>query len=610
MNTPVSRRTALAGAAVAAAGLGGKTALAQDATPNPAVSSGPITIFQAKKIVTMDPDSPEVEYVAVRDGRILGAGTLDELSGWGDYTLDDTFKDHVLVPGLVEAHCHIFEGMTAILPWSGRFDRPGVNGETLKGITGYDDLIATLKAEDAKLTDATTPLISSGFDPIYFWDDNVTLDAAFLDQVSTTRQIAVWWANGHDMTVNTAVLQANNITSATKVPGVLKDAKGNPTGQLNETPAMGMAKTIFMSILEDMSSPVAIAALGKFAVNAGCTTITDMASTNLASAAAAKAWDTAVNAADYPARVVLYADPTLPGANATPANVVEVFQKAAAGNTDKLIYQGIKLVCDGSPQSFTAAMNWPGYYKGPNDLQELLIGPEELTNWMTPLHEAGVQCSVHCNGSRTVDVFLDTLSAIERKASWPDARHVCQHATFADRAQFERMAELGAGVNLFSNHIWYWGDQHYEIVMGPERTNEMVGCGTARDLGLNFSFHTDASVTPLGHMHTMWCAVNRVTPQGRTFAEEQKLTAGEALYAATMGAAKLLKMDDRIGSIETGKFADFTVLEESPLDVDPMKIKEIVVWGTVLGGVKQQGAGIASIDNIPAAPAGNATPTA
>ncbi|MFM9108496.1 MAG: amidohydrolase [Chloroflexota bacterium] len=576
----------------------------------PEVSSGPIVIFKAKKILTMDRDNPEAEYVAVRNGRILGAGTLEQVSGWGDYTLDDTFKDHVLVPGLVEAHSHIFEGMVAMMGWSGRYDRPGVNGETLKGIASYDDLITILKAEEAQLTDPNAPLVSSGFDPIYFWDHKTTLDAAFLDQVSTTRQVAVWWANGHDMTVNSAVLKANTITSATKVPGVLKDANGNPTGQLNETPAMGLARTILGPIMEMMGSTEAIVALGKFAVNSGCTTITDMASTNLASPAAAKAWNDAVNTPAYPARVVLYADPTLPGTDATPANVVEVFKKAAAGNTDKLMYQGIKLVCDGSTQAFTAVMNWPGYYKGENDLQELLIGPEELTNWMTPLHEAGIQCSVHCNGSRTIDVFLDTLSAVQRAASWPDHRHTCQHAMWTTRAQFERMVELGAAVNIFSNHIWYWGDQHYEIVVGPERANEMAACGTARDLGLNFSFHTDAGVTPLGQLHPMWCAVNRVTPQGRVFSDKQKLTAEEALFAATVGAARLLKMDDRIGSIETGKFADFTVLEQNPLEVDPMKIRDIVVWGTVLGGVKQQGAGIACIDAIAGAPAGKGSPAA
>jgi predicted amidohydrolase YtcJ len=63
---------------------------------------GPITIFVARNIVTMNPSNPEATHVAVRDGRILGAGTLEEVAGWDDYTLDETFADKVLTPGLIE----------------------------------------------------------------------------------------------------------------------------------------------------------------------------------------------------------------------------------------------------------------------------------------------------------------------------------------------------------------------------------------------------------------------------------------------------------------------------------------------------------------------------
>ena len=81
-----------------------------------------------------------------------------------------------------------------------------------------------------------------------------------------------------------------------------------------------------------------------------------------------------------------------------------------------------------------------------------------------------------------------------------------------------------------------------------------------------------------------WCAVNRQTMSGRTLGEAQKITVPEALYAVTMGAAYTLKMDDEIGSIETGKRADFAVLGEDPLAVDPAALKDVPVLGTVLGG--------------------------
>lgn len=68
------------------------------------------TIFAARRIITMNPARPVATHVATRDGRILGAGTLAELEGWGDYLLDERFSDKVLMPGFVEGHAHTMEG--------------------------------------------------------------------------------------------------------------------------------------------------------------------------------------------------------------------------------------------------------------------------------------------------------------------------------------------------------------------------------------------------------------------------------------------------------------------------------------------------------------------
>ena len=148
--------------------------------------------------------------------------------------------------------------------------------------------------------------------------------------------------------------------------------------------------------------------------------------------------------------------------------------------------------------------------------------------------------------------------------------------------------------NIFANHLWYWGDQHHELTVGPERANSMEPCGTAKRVGVPFSLHSDANVTPLGPLHLMWCAVNRLTPSGRVLGEHEKISAYDALWAVTQDAAYQMHLDAELGSIECGKYADFTVLSESPLAVDPLTIKDIEVWGTVVGGVKQPAASAAT----------------
>ncbi len=187
-----------------------------------------------------------------------------------------------------------------------------------------------------------------------------------------------------------------------------------------------------------------------------------------------------------------------------------------------------------------------------------------------------------------MQVFIEKVEDVLRDCAWLDHRHTVQHSALTTAAQYRKMAKLGICANLFINHVWYWSDQHYEITVGPERANRMNSCATAGREGVSYSFHSDAAITPLGHLHTMWCAVNRVTPKGRVVGETERISAYEALYAATVGAAYQLHMDHEIGTIECGKFADFAVLDASPLDVEPMKIKDIPVWGTVVGGQKYQ----------------------
>ncbi|MGH2603066.1 MAG: amidohydrolase family protein, partial [Dehalococcoidia bacterium] len=129
-----------------------------------------------------------------------------------------------------------------------------------------------------------------------------------------------------------------------------------------------------------------------------------------------------------------------------------------------------------------------------------------------------------------------------------------------------------------------YGEQHYTIVMGPERANGIDSPAMAMQYGIPFSMHSDAPVTTLEPLFAAWCAVNRVTTTGGVLGPEHRISVPDALHAITLGAAYLLKLEHEIGSIEAGKRADFAVLEENPLDVPPNELKNIPITATVLGG--------------------------
>ena len=146
------------------------------------------------------------------------------------------------------------------------------------------------------------------------------------------------------------------------------------------------------------------------------------------------------------------------------------------------------------------------------------------------------------------------------------------------------MKALGLCVNLFPNHHFYWGDQHYATTLGPERAERMNACASALAAGVPMAMHSDAPVTPLGPLFTAWCAVNRLTASGRVLGAAERIGVADALRAITLGAAYTLKLDGEVGSIACGKRADFVVLEDDPTAIAPERLKDVRIWGTVQGG--------------------------
>ena len=538
-------------------------------------------VFSARDIITMNASRPHATHVAVRDGRILGAGSLEDMEQWAPYTLTDDFADKILVPGFVEGHAHAMEGGIWDFPYVGYEDRWDPSGRRWEGAQSLDAVIAALTAAEARLDDAETPLFAWGFDPIYFGE--ARMNATQLDSVSTTRPIIVLHSNGHLLNVNSRLMDMAGITADTNVYGVLKDDNGKPTGELMEMAAKYMAyRQTGNPFFGGIKTP-SLLRYAESAVNCGVTTATDLfASFNEESLAAY------VEASQTPG----YALRLMPALNTIEQSIDEgiaLAKRALQDNNDRLHHRLCKVMTDGSIQGFTARMKWPGYHNGkPNGLWNL--DPDTLGELVLEYHKAGLHLHIHTNGDEASELMLDALEAAQLAYPRPDHRHTLQHCQMADASQFRRMAKLGVCVNLFANHIFYWGDQHAAITMGPDRANRMDAAGTAQREGVHFSIHSDAPVTPMAPLFTAWCAVNRQTRTGTVLGPEEQISAEDALYAITLGAAYTLHMDHLVGSIEPGKYADFAVLEDSPLQVSPDAIRDIGVWGTISGGAPHKAA--------------------
>lgn len=542
------------------------------------------TIFSARKIITMNSYRAQATHVAVRDGRILGTGALEDLTGWGDYTLDDRFANKVLMPGFVEGHCHVMEGAVWDFPYIGFQDRYDPQGKLWKGVISYESLIAVLSAVAQQMDDADTPLFAWGFDPIYFGAERMTTE--HIDKVSTTRPVLILHSNGHLLNVNSVVLNKAGISRETDVYGIIKDANGNPTGELMEMAAQYMAYRIAGNPFMGTITQHALKQFSKSATNAGVTTATDLFATF--DDKSLNSYKTACAEDDFAVRL----RPAMQTLDLPFDEGVKRVQNAMTFNTDKLIFGLCKVMTDGSIQGFTARLKWPGYYKSQHGSDNGLwnLPPERLTALVEHYHAAGMHLHIHTNGDEASELMVDAIEAALNKHPRADHRHTLQHCQMADEALFKRMAALGICANLFANHIFYWGDQHYAITMGPDRAMRSNACATAMKAGVPIGIHSDAPVTPLAPLFTAWCAVNRLTTAGMVLGENEKLDVMTALRTITLGAAYTIKMDHLVGSIEPGKFADFAVLDDDPTTIAPDKLKDIGVWGTIVAGRAHAGA--------------------
>ena len=559
------------------------TPVPANSPPPPDSSAQKITVYTAKAIVTLDPATPSAQAVAVMNGKILGVGTLDEVRGWvtnEEFEIDRRFQNAVIVPGFIEAHMHPqFTGVLWQGVYVGRFDRTSPDGTPIKGLETKAAVIERLRNAAAKIPADGRWLVAWGYQPEFY--DNSPLTRADLDPISNGHPFFIENLSMHIYYVNSKALDIAGVKDDTEVAGIVKTA-GKPTGEIREVEAA----LTFVAKLPPLDSDTLVKAArdaGKLAHRVGVTTFADLNFGALPGGY--KAYQTVAADPDFPVRVVL--NP-----------LIQIFQKGEIADkggldyltelhkhdTDRLSFGGVKLVVDGSIQGYTGLLQWPNYYKSfANGVAN--IPQEDLSKWVLEVHKRGLQAVIHTNGDQATEMALLALAAAQRQYPQPAARHRLEHNQLVTQHQLVKIKQLGVATNLFTNHVYFWGDLYTSTFVGADRARRMDPAGSAQRMGIPFSLHSDESVTPVDPLFSMWTATARKTMSGRVLGESERISVPQALHAVTLGAAYLLGQDDKKGSITAGKLADFTILDRNPLEVaSPDDLKTIKVLGTVMGG--------------------------
>lgn len=534
-----------------------------------------LTAFEAKKVITMNPSMPVAECVVVKNGKIINVGPSSIVNDYPNATINREFKHQVLVPGFVEGHCHAMEGAVWKYQYLGYFARKDPNNQLQPGIKSYQELSDVI-TQRAKSHQGQQPIVGWGFDPIYF--DGDRLDRHELDQACQDIPVVVIHANFHLMTVNTAMLELIGMQALQNTEGILIGEDGYPNGELQEMAAMGLVfEQLNESIFDIAQDQKALELFARSANNNGITTITDLfnplTDVGLASLVEATRGD------KFNVRLV----PAMSAHSWSIDQGVERFTQLKECQNDKLYFPIVKLMTDGSIQGYTARLLEPGYHDGhPNGLWNSPL--EEVEKLLNAYHQIGATVHIHTNGDEAVEEMIAFIEKALINYPTTNHRHTLQHCQMINQAQMKRVKNAGICLNMFINHLYYWGDIHRDYTVGYERAQRLEPVASSLSKGIVTAMHSDAPVTPLGPLFSMWCATNRKTSTGDTLGEHEIVSTYQALEMVTINPAYTLKLDHLVGSIETGKFADFAVLNANPLEIDCGKLREINVLATVLGG--------------------------
>ena len=500
-------------------------------------------VYSARRIITMNANRPFVTHVAVRDGRILGAGTLEELSGWGKMELDDRFAGKVILPGFVEGHSHAYEGGVWKFPYVGYFDRIAPDGTRFKGLKNIEEVVARLQAHEKTLAPGES-MLAWGFDPIYFGGRRMVLSD--VDRISTGRPVVIVHSNFHVANANSAVLAKAGITRSTNVHGIVKDAGGEPTGELQEMTAKYMAyRAAGMEIAAVLSDEQAVWRFAKVAQLAGVTTATDLH--NELPESTVEGYLRASASEEFPLRLL----PAFAAASVPPEQGIPRLQALMKRNNERLRFQLVKIVTDGSIQGLSARMRWPGYYDGtPNGVWN--VGPDDIDRILLAWHRAGFQVHIHTNGDEASEVAIEAVERALMTSAALGPSHTLQHA-MADAGQFRRMRRWACAPTCSPTISSIGATSTTPGRWGPSAPSAWMPAAPRHRRALRHPLRRTGDAD--WPVFTAWCAVNRLTASGRTLGETEDLRR-RCLRAITLGAAYTLKLDEELGSIDVGKRAD------------------------------------------------------
>jgi predicted amidohydrolase YtcJ len=535
------------------------------------------TIYSGGDIITMSGSSLEyAEAVVVDKGSIVFVGTRAEANKNYPKSKHRLLNGRTMMPGFIEPHVHASLAAT-ILPneiiapydWI-------LPGETKKGVTGHDAYRQRLTESVAEKANADEIFFVWGYHQLWHGD----LSRSLLNDISTDQPIAVIHRSFHEVYLNDAAIDAMNIAES--------DFSGNPQvdwakGHFYEGGWMALAPRMAPLLLDGSSYMKGLGMMTQLIRKNGITTIAEPGFPSV-SFEGEYALLKAEMAKNPPFDVYLIPNGTqlasMKGGNQAALAFIKTLPEYTTDNI-KFLPNQVKLFADGAIYSQLMQMK-DDYTDGHHG------------EWMTPLNMLQQQMSlywnenyklhIHANGDKGIQQVLDFAAMDQQANPRQDHRLTLHHMGYFTDAMAQQIADMGVEASVNPYYLWALSDKYAENGLGVERGENLVALNSLAKRNVPTSYHSDFAMAPIEPLTLAWTAINRVTSNNNKVSQDQRVDTYTAMKAITISAARTLNLEGDIGSIESGKTANFTILKENPFKVDPMLIKDITVLATVYKG--------------------------
>lgn len=537
-------------------------------------------IYYGGDILTMEGEKATyVQAIATKNDKILFSGSkTNALKLKSPNTEIIDLKGKTLLPGFIEPHVHPSIAAT-ILPNEiiAPYDWV-LPAETKKGVNGHDAYIKALTATVQENASKDEVYWVWGYHQLWHGDLNKDL----LNKISSDKPIAVIHRSFHEVFLNDKAIEFMKINEA--------DFKGNPQvewekGHFFEGGWLALVPKISQYFLSPAKYAKGLELMSQLIQKNGITTIAEpgfpSSDFNMEYTMLKKEMDK-----NPPYAVYLIPNATqLYGMKGKSNENAEAFMKElpAKYNTNNIIFlpKQTKLFSDGAIYSQLMRMEG-GYTDG------------HQGEWMTPLPllqqqikfywDKEYKIHVHSNGDEGIQQVLDYVAENEKANPRKNHRLTLHHMGYFSDKQAQQVKDLEIEASVNPYYLWALADKYSEFGLGKERGENLVRINSLTSRGVPVSFHSDFAMAPIEPLTLAWTAINRVTSQKSKFSQDQRINTYTALKGITISAARTLNLEGEIGSIKTGKTANFTILAENPLKIAPLKIKDIKILKIVFEG--------------------------